>query len=60
MNQAKLKKGWIFATLDRMTNPSRIEKDLIVSIFNISIKDAEELLQEYRGQHEKEVFSTSN
>lgn len=58
--QAQLKKGWIFATLDRMTDPERVDASLLVSVFNIPMKDAEALLSEYRGIYEKEVFSISN
>ena len=49
-NQSILKKSWIFRTLDRMTDPDRIEAGLLVSVFNIPEEDAKVLLLEYRGK----------
>lgn len=48
--QSELKKEWIFRTLDRMTNPQRIEADLLVSVFNIPKADAIKLLKQYKGE----------
>ena len=50
MNQQTLfKKDWIFKTLDRMSEPERIAPDLIQAVFNIPLKDAQALLNEYKG-----------
>ncbi len=50
MNEQTLfKKDWIFKTLDRMSEPERIAPDLIQAVFNIPLKDAQALLNEYRG-----------
>ena len=47
-NQAQLKKEWIFKTLDRMPKPQRVEASLIQAVFNIQLKEAQALLDEYK------------
>ena len=46
--QALFKKEWIFKTLDRMSEPQRVQADLIEAVFNIPLKEAEALLNEYK------------